>query len=372
MLPQLSGDHVLLRWLREITSSSIDGYRMVLAVGTPSFHRLSVEQYGGARTTAFDGDTTNLDLAEYLARRVSPSASLVDTQELDTDAFIALLERRLAARSPRLEVSIVRDPTLSAKVICGRNRVRVREGARFSRAEAEGLYLHEIETHALTAQNGHAQPRLPMLRIGGPRTTRAQEGLAVFSELYGRVLSTPRLMRLVERVRLVAMAEDGASFVELYRHLVARGMPQRDAYLDAQRVCRGGLVEGRGPFTKDASYLAGLVDVHAYLARTLRYRSPVIGELLVSGRVALDDALALVWLRRQGLIDPPRYLPGWAQDWDALLAYFAFASFLPSIQSTVQPSLPAEIEAFIARAIADASAPPPPPPTPQAAHAPPP
>ena len=123
----------------------------------------------------------------------------------------------------------MRDADLSAKVICGMTRLRVREGATFTAAEADSLFFHEIETHALTAQNGAAQKRLAFLRGGGPRTTRTQEGLAVFAELYGHALSTGRLLRLVDRVRLVDMAEQGASFVDLYRHLVARGAGPHDA-----------------------------------------------------------------------------------------------------------------------------------------------
>ena len=131
--------------------------------------------------------------------------------------------------------------------------MRVREGATFALAETEGLYDHEIETHALTAQNGEAQARLPFLRGGGPRTTRTQEGLAVFAELYAHALSTKRLRRLVERVRMVAMAEDGASFIDLYRHLLSLGvtpprrLPRRRADLPRWARGRGGgaVHEGR-------------------------------------------------------------------------------------------------------------------------------
>ena len=58
-----------------------------------------------------------------------------------------------------------------------------------ARWEAEGLWHHEVEIHALTAQNGAAQSEAPFLSSGGPRTTRTQEGLAVFAELYNRVLT---------------------------------------------------------------------------------------------------------------------------------------------------------------------------------------
>jgi uncharacterized protein (TIGR02421 family) len=345
---ELNGEHVLLDWLRATVRSFSDGYRMLAAVGTPEFYHRSLEIYGGASTTAFDRDSTNLDLAQHIERRVGDQARFVETEALDTDAFIEFIEAKLAARKPKLELAVVRDPKISAKVLCGRTRMRVRPGARFGVAEAEGLWLHEIETHALTAQNGWAQPRFPLLRNGGPRTTRTQEGLAVFSELYGGALSSPRLLRIASRVRLVGMAEDGASFIDLYRHLVEQGMPERDAYLDAQRICRGGLLDGGGPFTKDACYLAGLLDIYTALRSVLQLRSPLIGELYVSGRIHSDDLLAILWLRQEGVFERPRYLPTWARDWDALLAHFAFTSFLSEVEAELAPQWPADVERFMA------------------------
>jgi uncharacterized protein (TIGR02421 family) len=347
---ELAGEHVLLDWLRATVRSFIDAHRMLLAVGTRDFYRRSLELYGGAATTAFDRDSTNLDLAEHIERRLGDQAQFVETEALDTDAFVAFLEGKLAARSPRLELEIVRDRALSAKVICGRTKLRVREGARFGRAEAEGLWLHEVETHALTAQNGAAQRRFPLLRSGGPRTTRTQEWLAVFAELYGGALSSPRLLRIAQRVRLVGMAEDGASFLDLYRALVARGLSERDPYLDAQRICRGGVVEGGAPFTKDACYLAGLLDIYTTLRFVLARRSPLMGELYVTGRVHSEDLLALLWLRSEGVLEAPRFVPSWAANWDALLSYFAFASFLAEVDVDLTPNWPADVEEFVAAA----------------------
>jgi maleylacetoacetate isomerase len=337
----LEGEHPLHAWLRRQCDSFIAAQRLLLAVGTPEFGRASREIFGGAKTTAFDHDTTNLDLAEHVIRRVGAAAARVDGEELDTSAFVALLERRLAERAKHgaaLEMTIERDPDLAAKVVAGRTRLRVREGATFSRAEAEGLYLHEIDTHALTAQNGAAQTKFPLLKGGGPRTTRTQEGLAVFSELWGHALSSPRLLRLAERVRLIAMAEDGASFLDLYRHLRSTGLAEREAWFDAQRICRGGVPSGGAPFTKDACYLAGLFDVYSFLRAALRAQAPVLGEALVCGRIALEDVDALLWLRAEGVLGPPKMLPRWVERFDALVSYFAFTSFLSEVEVAARPS----------------------------------
>jgi hypothetical protein len=108
-------------------------------------------------------------------------------------------------------------------------------------------------------------------------------------------------------------------------------MAPRDAYLDAARIFRGGLLEGGAPFTKDACYLAGLVEVRAFLATFVRAGFRDECEMLVCGRFALDDIAALVELRAMGILTRPRWRPRWLRDWGTLLPYFAFSSFIDGI-----------------------------------------
>jgi len=325
----LHGSDPLLVYLRTIAASYQDANEMLLNVGTRRFYELSLVQYGGATTAALDHDTTNLDLAIHLATRLGRGLRKADNDPtLSAEEFARIIEQRVEQHQPGLDVKVVLDDALAPKVIAGARRVRVRSGATFSALEAESLFVHEIETHALTAQNGMHQRHLPFLRAGGPRTTRTQEGLAVFAELFDRSLSIDRLRRLVERVRMVAMAEDGASFLDVYRHLIDLGAEPREAYLDTARIFRGGIVQGGAPFTKDAAYLAGLAEVYNFLRLTLVDGSRQIAEVLISGRLALDDVELLLSLRDDGLVDGPKFMPRWLARWEALLPYFAFTSFL--------------------------------------------
>lgn len=334
---ELEGDDALVRLLRSRVASQRAGARMMLALGTRAFYEVSVEVYGGARTTWFDADSTNLDFAEHLLRRIGATevASRGDEDEqLDADGLASYVTDKLSRRRVRPKLDVIVDDQLGAKAIAGKTRLRIRSDARFDAEEARSLYLHEVETHVFTAQNGAAQPHLGFLDTGGPMTTRTQEGLAVFAELYAQALTIGRLRRLVERVRLVAMAEDGASFVELFRYLRERGVDERAAYLDVMRVCRGGVCSGGAPFTKDASYLAGLVEVYDFLRLAVSHEGALLAETLVSGRLSLDEMEALVELRHDGLLAPPRYIPSWLRRWDDLLAHFAFTSFLGEIDLT--------------------------------------
>ena len=327
------------RWLVDVARSYADANRMILAAGTKRFHELSVDVYGGPKSP-FDADTSNLDLALHLERRLAGEDLPIPPPKrrkkkddvgdvLDAERFSKALDE--LALSSGMKVEVVVDDRLSAKVAAGTDRIRVRSGASFRRNEVLGLFVHEVETHSLTAQNGEAQVHLPFLKSGGPRTTRTQEGLAVFAEFHVRALSADRMRRIVRRVRLVSMAEDGADFLDLYRWLVESGSPERDAYFDAQRICRGGVVTGGAPFTKDAAYLAGFCEVYNFLQVAVRGGAREALHLLACGRIALDDLAVLHELRSLGLVLPPKLLPRWMNEWESLLPYFAFTSFLSEI-----------------------------------------
>jgi uncharacterized protein (TIGR02421 family) len=331
----IEGDDRVCEWLRSTARSLLDGNRLLLAVGTREFHRLSREVYGSATTSVQPGVPTNFDLARHLLERLSlhgyDAVPESEPHRLSADEARHRFESRLALRDPPLEVSIEVDAACTSKVVAGMSRVRVRAGATFASQEVDGLFVHEIETHALSAQNGAAQPHAAFLRAGGPRSTRTQEGLAIFAELYDHTLTIERTRRLATRVELVKLAEDGASFVDLYRALLDRGWDEHDAFFDAERICRGGLVEGGAPFTKDAVYVAGLLQVYGFLRGVLRGGLRDEAEMLVAGRFALEDIAAIVQLRHEGILERPKLRPQWLENWSGLLPLFAFTSFADDI-----------------------------------------
>lgn len=331
----VEGDEPIPVWLRAALGSARDRNRLLLAAGTKDFGRISREIYGSADTAFFGLPLRNIDLANHLLARlkIHGDDEARDREEtpIDARAFADELTRRIGKQRPEIDIKVVVDPKCASKAIAGMKKVRVRADATFLSWEADGLFCHEVETHAFTAHNGAAQPNAPFLKSGGPRTTATQEGLAVFSELYNRALAVPRLERLAVRVKLVEMAADGASFIDLYRHLVGRGAKPHDAFLDAARICRGGLVTGGAPFTKDACYLAGLLHVYAFLAAFVRGGFRDETELLVAGRISLEDVHALAQLRRMGLVARPKHRPRWLRRWSTLVPYFAFTSFWEGI-----------------------------------------
>lgn len=331
----LVGEDVVTSWLRRTTHSFIDGNRLLLAMGSAEFYRISRELYGGASTAAQASGTKNIALAEHILSRLEAQGfderTDVQGEPWDDARFAEALRKKISERVPRMEIEVVIDAKVTAKIQAGRTRVRIRKGATFYAWELDNLWSHEVETHTLCAQNGILQPLAPFLSAGGPRSTRTQEGLATFAELYDHDLGITRMQQLAHRVKLVDLAERGADFVQLYRYALDRSGDEHDAYLDAQRVCRGGLTTGGAPFTKDVCYLAGLLDVYTYLSDAVRAGNRDEAEMIVCGRVALEDMPALVQLRNDHVLEKPTFLPAWLENWRGLLPYFAFTSFVGSL-----------------------------------------
>ncbi len=85
-------------------------------------------------------------------------------------------------------------------------------------------------------------------------------------------------------------------------------------------------------FTKDVVYVRGLLRVHAFLVAALKERRLELIPRLFAGRLTLQDALELDFLKA------PKQLPGWASDVQALSAYLAWAGFnagLPLVDLTL-------------------------------------
>lgn len=322
--PRLDGKHPVLEWLEANRRSYLDGFRLLLNLETDAFYAISTQLYGSPGSVPFGGKLSNRELAGRIGSRLSVCSfgDVTDAPRADADAFVRALEKRLAERFPSMNVRIETSDQIVAKVAAGMSRVRVRKDAKFAPMELDSLWKHEVETHCLTAQNGSLQSQCPMLVSGGARSTLTQEGLAVFHEIYGHTMAQNRLLRLCDRVEAVAMAVAGADFIEVYRWFLPRTDTKIDAFFSAQRIFRGAILSGGKPFTKDVVYVSGLLGVYAFLNLAVKNQNRPLVEALVCGRSAIEDAGTLAWLRSNGFVDPPKFLPEWLANWEALLSFF--------------------------------------------------
>jgi uncharacterized protein (TIGR02421 family) len=221
-------------------------------------------------------------------------------RDLSAEEVKEMLERHVRLyqkRYPGFECKIDMVPHMSSTMYVDRNRIHVKEGARYSRAAAECDKHHEIEAHVLTWLNGQEQP-LGLLRVGMRGTMAFQESLGVFTEIASGVMAPERVASLCSRVVAVDSLVRGMEFFDLFERLVEEfGFDAEFAYSVCQRVFRA------GGFTKDWVYLAEVGGILRYWATG---GDPAH---LLLGKVALDEMDTVKELLEEGVLVPPKYLP---------------------------------------------------------------
>ncbi|MBI4511557.1 MAG: DUF1704 domain-containing protein [Deltaproteobacteria bacterium] len=330
---RISGDNDIERLLRDTCESYEIAAQLLASVGTRRFWALSCELYGRPQSVSCDGKTTNLALAEHFDRVIDHYAGqglglVEDKPELTALEVAEELQRRFDRFFVHHPIRVEVVDSLSANAVAGADVVKINRASGFSRRDVEQLAHHEGYVHVATTLNGRSQPLFSILGTGAPRTTRTQEGLAIFSEFISQTMDLERLRRLTDRILAIKMAEDGASFLELYRYFLEHGHAPTQAFECARRVCRGGLVEGGAPFTKDVVYLDGLIRVSNFLRVAITSGKLEYVQTLFVGKLDLSDIPIFAQLRREGVLAEPRYLPDWARDLPFLTAYMAYSAFL--------------------------------------------
>lgn len=221
---------------------------------------------------------------------------------------------------------------LSANALATAKAIRIRRDARFTDRDASQLLHHEAYIHCATSLNGRAQTDLPILAAGHPGTTRTQEGLAVFAEIISGSMELDRMRRLADRVFAIQMAIEGADFLQVYRYFLEQTANPDQAFENARRVFRGGVITGGAPFTKDVVYLFGLLQVSIGIRSAFAAGRSDVLRLLFCGKLDALDIPALCELYAMGLLRAPRYLPPWISDPRYLLALFTYSTFMNQIE----------------------------------------
>ena len=223
---------------------------------------------------------------------------------------------------------------LSANATASSKVIKIRRNSTFTEKDVDQLLNHEALVHVATSLNGRNQNSMKILGGNYGAITKTQEGLAVFSEFITGSIDVERMYRLSDRVLAIQMAIDGASFIDVYRFFLKRTDVKTQAFENARRVFRGGVLEGGAPFTKDIVYLDGLIRVHNFFRSAVANGREDILELIFSGKIDLDDIPVLIQMQKEGLIKKPNYIPYWLRNMDYLVCYFAFSVFMDDINYT--------------------------------------
>ncbi|WP_411833266.1 flavohemoglobin expression-modulating QEGLA motif protein [Pseudoxanthomonas mexicana] len=330
--------HPLGRYLRESARSWDIAAQLLESLGSAAVTTHSIALFGqpGERLpggpTAREAARHFIDIANELDRellapseQVPVSATSMQLQlQSDLDGFFG-----------GRVVEVALDPALVAKAAAGATRIRLRQGAAFSDYDRRQLFHHEALVHSLTALNGREQVQLPSLSLASPRVTETQEGLATFAEQITGSIDIERMKRISLRIEAVAMALQGADFLQVFDYFIDAGQNPAESFSSAQRIFRGVPLTGGAAFTKDTVYLRGLVGVHTFFRRALHQDRLRLGRWLFAGKMTLEDVEAFAPLFEAGTLAPPRWLPPWIARASGLAGMLAFSLFANRIRLDV-------------------------------------
>jgi uncharacterized protein (TIGR02421 family) len=303
------------------------------ARGTPRFARLSSELYGASTDAFHPGEPSVADMAELLDESLSSIAESAfleqERRDIPTERAVVLLQGRLDAvfSEPDQRVHVSVSDGIVADAAAGSDYIKLRKNAMFSERDLRTLEVHEGWVHVGTTINARAQPVCTFLSKGTPSTTITQEGLALLVEVISMSSHPARLRRVTDRIRAIRLAEDGATFLDVFRRLRDEGRSDDEAYATCVRVFRGSTPTG-GPFSKDLAYSKGFVLIYNFIRLAVRRGRLDRIPLLFCGKLMLDEVGTLAELVQTGLVVRPRFLPPFLADMSALTAWMAYSNFL--------------------------------------------
>ena len=305
---------------------------MLEARGTPRFTEISQELYGSSKDAFHIGAPTLKDFGLIASEALENISDQVETKKdieryTSEDAVKILSEKLDHYFSGQDQIKVEISDGIIADAAAGADKIKIREGAKFSRRELRALEVHEGWVHLGTTMNGLSQPICTFLSKGPPSSTVTQEGLAIITEIFSFASFPGRVRRLTNRVNVVSMAEEGANFFDVYEFYRSQGMEEEDSYQSAIRVFRGSTFDG-GPFTKDLSYSKGFILIYNYMRLAVQRGLVSRIPLLFVGKTTLDDLHVLSDLQDEGIITPPKYLPPQFEDLSALSAWMVYSLFL--------------------------------------------
>lgn len=307
--------------------------RMLEARGTEEFANISEDLYGSATDVFHAGDPTLADLGVLMTEALSNiDASQMVQREAKTitgEHAVEILQQRMneAFAEAAGTVRVILDDGIIADAAAGADYLKIRKDALFNERDLRVLEVHEGWVHLGTTMNGASQPVCTFLSKGPPSATITQEGLAILLEVIAFASYPLRVRRLSDRVRAVHLAEQGASFLDVFEFFRTQGCGEEESYGYAVRIFRGSTPTA-GPFTKDLCYNKGFILVYNFIQLAVHRGSLDRIPMLFCGKTTLEDIRTLSQLAEEGIVVAPRFLPPQFADLNALLAWMCYSNFL--------------------------------------------
>ncbi len=316
----------------------VDEYRRVVdmldARGTPEFAIIATELYGGTSDELHPSGPSLASLGSLMYDALlsidSGAWEAPEDHSYSAAEGVEILAASLSDLCHDEEVRVMIDDGIIADAAAGADYIKLRADAMFSARDLRVLEVHEGWVHVVTSLNGRNQPWCTFLGKGTPSTTSTQEGLAVFTEITTLSSTPERLRKVTRRMLAIEMAEQGATFLDVYRWFLDEGLSDGDAWASSVRVFRGSTPEG-GPFTKDLAYSRGFLEVYDFMRLAVRRGLLERLPLLFSGKLAIKEIGVIAALAESGVVTAPEILPPNMSDISALASWMAFSNLLNRI-----------------------------------------
>ena len=186
-----------------------------------------------------------------------------------------------------------------AGIMVSKSKLLINNEISLDTNRCDALIQHEVGTHIVTYCNGKRQP-LKQMYEGFEGYDQLQEGLAVIAEYLVGGMTINRLRLLAGRVIAVNSMVKNATFIDTFNLLKkSHSFPDRIAYYITMRVYRG------GGLTKDAVYLAGLIELMAYLKKGGNLENLYTGKFNMTHIELIEELLFRKVLKQPEL---PRFL----------------------------------------------------------------
>lgn len=309
---------------------------LLMSRGTEQFYPIAKSLYGSSYDAFYATGPTMNDLANLMNKH-GPHLIAQVTTERDIKRYNASQTCEILNAKMRdyftdhrnLMVAEISD-TLVSDAAAGAEKIRIRHDAMFSDRDLRMLEVHEGWVHLGTTLNGNLQPTCTFLSKGTPSAIVTQEGLAVLMELFTLSTFPDRVERIISRINAIHMAEDGANFLEVFQHLCATGLPEKEAYHCTVRVFRGSTPTGK-PFTKDLAYNKGFIMLYNFIRLAAKNRTLYQVPLLFVGKIRLEDINLITALYDEGVIKMPHYIPPPINDLAALSCWLCYSLFMSTL-----------------------------------------
>jgi len=279
---------VSLRLLyQDVIDSYADKIDIISSIGTPGFLYNSLRYFG-------EPDEKDLSNARYLLQ-CSTVPDGTEEMNLTPEDVKNYFTDVVNAYGFQCRIEISRQIVSKVLILNSKKTIKIRRNARFSEKSLRALSEHEVGVHMLTTINSRLQP-VKLFRIGLPRNTHTQEGLAILSEYLSGNISINRLQVLALRVLAIDMMIRGKSFARTFEYLMDTGkMNEEEAFFLTARIFRG------GGFTKDYLYLTGFRDILKIYNDNGDLRNLLIGKTSVGYLDVINEMID------RGIFMPPTY-----------------------------------------------------------------